>query len=355
MDSYELTEWLLNNGGPVIRFRTMVEIQEEQDIGKISGALDKLMDSSIIQKWLSRLVPGTGFNQIHSSKPEAFENAMGKLTQLGLHAGLQPFDSLTLPFRVWLSESIGEKNDRPFSVFAQTLVAAFLALARYDDLNFVDAVLKQRLKTIYSFAEDPDFSEIYDNRGEFGTVPKGLAHHRLVKPNVFHEQQFMLPWIHDVMGFANSRNIMEDIVLRDMAERVVGMTLFQEYQEMPSDYGVMRHGTRCYVIGWGIDLPGYNGVVDNSNFAKLLFRLEMMAPFRVARNSDWFERSMAFLETHRIEKGIYRFPRVAMHEKRSGYWVNGAYMAMEEERKSQLAIDIESTFMMTRIKRLARY
>lgn len=355
MDSYELTEWLLNNGGPVIRFRTMVEIQSEQDIGKIGGALGKLMHSPIIQKWLSRLVPETGFNQLHSSKPEAFENAMGKLTQLGLHAGLQPFDSLTLPFRVWLSERIGEKNNRPFSVFAQTLVAAFLALARYDGLDFVDAVLKQRLKTIYGFAENPDFSEVYDNREEFGTVPKGLTHHRLVKPNVYHEQQFILPWIHDVMGFANSRNIMEDIVLRDMAERVVGMTLFQEYQEMPSDYGVRKHDTRYYVIGWGVDLPGYDGVVDDSNFAKLLLRLEMMAPFRVARNSDWFERSMAFLETHRIEKGIYRFPRNAMREKRSGYWVNGAYMAMEEELRSQLAIDIESTFMMIKIRTLAQH
>ncbi|MHA3963896.1 MAG: hypothetical protein AM325_010170, partial [Candidatus Thorarchaeota archaeon SMTZ1-45] len=83
MNHRDLAYWLLDNGGPIIRFRTLVDIFDEQDVGIVSRALSAMMESPEVAKWLGLIEHSIELNDVHSSKPSAFENVVGKLVQLG--------------------------------------------------------------------------------------------------------------------------------------------------------------------------------------------------------------------------------------------------------------------------------
>ncbi|MFX1263149.1 MAG: hypothetical protein ACFFAZ_13760 [Promethearchaeota archaeon] len=343
MASSEAIQWLLANSGPSIRFQIVVDLLQDQDVGKVSSLLADLLSSPLINKWIGRLNSGFQIKQLHSSKPEAFENTMGRLGELGLRAGLQPFDSKTLPFRAWLTDTAEEEIDHPFQVFLRTIVASFLSFTGYSSTEPVHKMLTERLEAIHSFARSPDFASVYEGkRGKDGLVDAMLY------PN----QQFVLPWIHDIRGFTSSDLILSDTDLRQKAETVVSMVLRPEYQELQPGYGLMKYKDRRYKIGWSVHLPGFISEPSDASMSNVLLILPIMAPFKTARRSEWFRRIMKKLEAYATEYGTYQFPREWLPERQGGYWVNGAYMALEENRRKSSAIESESTFRMLKIKHL---
>jgi hypothetical protein len=343
MVSSEAIQWLLANSGPAIRFQLVVDMLQEEDVGKVSSVLADLLASPLVTEWMNRLAPGFEMKQLHSSSPGAFENTMGKLRELGLRAGLQPFDSKTFPFRAWLTDTEEDETESPFRVFLRTLVASFLSFAGYSDTDPVSNVLKERLEATYSFARKPEFALVY--MGDMGDED-------LVDSKLYPDQQLVLPWVHDILGFAGSAQILSDPDLRQKAETVISMVLSPEYQELQPDYGLTKYKDRAYKIGWSVHLPGFLSEPSESSMPRLLRTLPMMAPFRTVRESKWFRQMMDILETYSTEHGTYRFPMSWLPETREGYWVNGAYMALEEDRKKSTANECESTFRMFRIRHL---
>ena len=349
MESYDLAQWLLRNAGPSIRFRTLVDILNEQDVGLVGRALNEMLESPEVVKWLEHLTPQLDFNSIHSSRIDAFENVIGKLVQLGLRAGLQPFDSKTLPFRVWLTENVGNTPEKPHAVFLRTIIASFLAYAGYGSTKPVNDQMLDRLENLYEFAKDPDFSRIFVDTSEFKGIPKN-SEYGLVNPELYPEQRFMLPWIHDIRGLASCQRIMDSKDHRNKLDNIIELLLTEEYQSLPWSYGLAKYGSRYYVLGWAAHLPGYSKKPEGREFAELLLTLEFMAKFPVVRNSKWFSKSMEFLETFETDSGTYRFPRGWLSEKKTGYWVGGRRMMFDERKGNSLAIECESTFHVLRIK-----
>ncbi len=354
MEIEDLPEWLVRNAGPIIRYRTLVDIIEEQDVGRVGRALRDLNNSSDVKKWLSFLQPNTKFQAVHVGKPEAYENTMGNLVQLGLRAGLQPFDNKTLPFRVWLSENFDVPSGVAHAVFHRTIVASFLAYAGYDAVESVIQFLYSRLDALYKFARAPNYDEIYVNREEFG-LPNhpSLKHHQIINPELQPDKEFQLPWIHDIRGLGSLESIMNTEKLRVQLERIVEMILTERYQSLPPSYGVAWYGDRYYVVGWAVTLPGYRKHSEGRCFAELLLNLEMFAPFKRARESKWFKDNMEYLEQFRTSKGTYLFPRSWLLEKMDGYWVGGAYMGYDERDRGEKCIEYESTFRALLIKKRA--
>lgn len=354
MDDYDLAQWLLQHAGPCIRFRTLVDILQEQDVGVVSRALEEMLESPEIQEWVQRLTPQFDINSLHSGKENAFENIMGKLVQLGLRAGLQPFDNKTLPFRVWLSENVGEIPTAPHAIFLRTIVASFLAYAGYGTTSPVIAQMKQRLNTLYEFAKDPDFSVIFVDKSEFKGIPKTSESHQLVNPILYPNQRFMLPWVHDIRGFANCIFVFENEALQSKLETVIEMILTPEYQNLPWSYGLAKYDTGYYVLGWAAHLPGYLSEPEEREFAELLLTLEFMVRIPAARKSTWFREMMQYIETFRTESGTYEFPRTWLPEKGDGYWVGGLRMAFDDRKGNPTAIECESTFRVLRIKQFMK-
>ncbi|MFX1369669.1 MAG: hypothetical protein ACFFAY_13825 [Promethearchaeota archaeon] len=347
MKNREIAWWLVENAGPVIRYRTLRSILEVSDIQLISDALNQLFASTLVQKWLEKLVPRMGFHMFHSSDSDAFENTVGKLIQLGLHAGLQQFDIKTIQFRTWLAESL--KTERyedvgPWNGFSELLLASFLAYAGYDSTTPVKSVTLERLKIAHQFAESFDPDDIYarDSKKEW-----------LVKTRFYDDTPWSLPLVHDIRGFASSQWLLDDDMYRKMAEEVASVILTPEYQNLRNGYGYMKHGNSFYTIGWSVHVPNFLSSPAQNEMSKLLLLLEMMAPFETARKSKWFQESLNLLEETRTDDGWYRFPSTWLPEKPSGYWDGGHYMALEDNRRKRSALDYESSFWTLLIRKIA--
>ncbi|MHA3964961.1 MAG: hypothetical protein AM325_015645 [Candidatus Thorarchaeota archaeon SMTZ1-45] len=353
MNHRDLAYWLLDNGGPIIRFRTLVDIFEEQDVGTVSRALKEMTESSEVMRWLDFIGQSIAFNDVHSGRRDAFENVVAKLVQLGWRAGLQPFDNKTLSFRVWLSENVDNEPIGAHEVFKRTLIASVLARAGYQTVEAVQKQVISRLDTIHNFAKNPDFSQIYVDKSEYRGIPEQLASHDLVNPELYLGQRFALPWIHDVYAFGHLNIVLENEQYREKAERIMEMVLTSEYQSLPWSYGIAKYGTRYYVLGWAVHLPGYSKAPEGKGFAEMLLVLEALAPFTCIRRSPWFEELMKYLEVFRTDEGIYSFPRTWLPEKAKGYWIGGKYMAFDDRRKNPNTIEVESTFRVLNIRRRA--
>ena len=72
----DVLDWLIEQGGPVIHYRTAHELRGEDDLENLR---DDLLSSNLVVKWLSLLQPRFRSGEIHGVKPENYENAMGKL------------------------------------------------------------------------------------------------------------------------------------------------------------------------------------------------------------------------------------------------------------------------------------
>ncbi len=353
MNSYDLAQWLLQNAGPCIRFRTLVEILQEQDVGLVSRALKEMLESPEVKEWMGRLIPQFDINSIHSGRSDAFENVIGKIVQLGLRAGLQPFDNKTLPFRVWLSENVEVYPDTPHAIFLRTIIAAFLAFAGYDSISPVTAQMKKRLQTLYEYAKHPDFSSVFVDKSAFSGFPNGSESHGLVNPDLYPDQQFKLPWIHDIRGFSSCAEILANQTSLSKVDKIIEMILTSEYQSLPWSYGLAKYGEKYYILGWAAHLPGYSVKPEGRSFAELLLALEVMGRFPAARKSTWFTNSIAYLESFRTEYNTYLFPHSWLPEKQTGYWVGGLRMGFDNRKSYPKAIECESTFRMLKIKQIA--
>ena len=120
--SQEPLNWLLENSRSIIRYRTAKELLGESDNRKIELLTKELLSNRLAQLWLDYLRPNFDRNIMHGSKPEAYENAMGKLYEFGLRKGMKPLDERIEPFRLWLEEQMHLPNIGYFPVFYRCLL-----------------------------------------------------------------------------------------------------------------------------------------------------------------------------------------------------------------------------------------
>ena len=146
----ELIHWLLEEGGPSIRYRTARELAQGETW---KGQETILIESPLVCRWLENLRPELGFNQLHGAAPRTFESAMGKLTQLGCRAGMPEFDRRTQIFRAWFQEVDKRQQDENFSwiPFLKMLAAPFLARAGYHHEPSLRKFAADRLRVLYQF------------------------------------------------------------------------------------------------------------------------------------------------------------------------------------------------------------
>jgi hypothetical protein len=360
MAEYDVMTWLLLNSGPVVRYRAMTELSASKDIGEISRAIKDLFSSRIVSQWLPRLGSGSSFKEIHSSNSDSIENTLYKLGHLGLKAGLQPFDSHTLSHRVWLSDRISSQSISFHDEMMQVIIAASLASAGYGDITPVQKKLKSRVEIINRFVSSSDWKDIYADSSEYA-IPKSRRKWKLIDPSIYSESPFPLPWIHDLAGLAQSQNLLNDSSMVRKINTICRAIMHDDYQELPAGYGLVRGNDSYYVSGWSVHLPYFevftdrrvssNDVIDG---ARLLLWLELLSPLPVVSQSDWFQNAILFLEEYRTRYDTYVFPRNWLKEKRTGYWINGAYMAFQSERRNRKDIECESTFRMLKLKYQAR-
>jgi hypothetical protein len=168
--------------------------------------------------------------------------------------------------------------------------------------------------------------------------------------------ELQFPTIYDIYALANYPVHLQSEDFRQKMDAVIEYVLHPSCQTFPVGYGLMRAGKRkYYAIGWSVHLPRYPNVEEKVNENMLVQRLVFMSSFRAARNHPWFRENIEWLESYRTDQGTYMFPRSYLQERPNGYWVTSAYMGLEENRRQKIAIELESTFWMLKIKKNAEF
>jgi len=332
----------MNNAGPVIKYRTSMELLHEENERKPPEK--ELLCSGLVRFWLDNLKPSFGRNALHGAKTENYENVMGKLFEFGLRKGNPALDSRTAPFREWLEQQIGLSNEGYFPVFYRTLVAAFLVLTGYADDGAVKDWVLRRLETIYAFAKEGNLKKVYVPQNS--SFPRAFRNTPLLNPELYPNDELKLPWIHDMNAFLYAPFILGDAKLRAKVETIVKFILNPEYQKLRSGYGVVRHQSgRYYAMGWSVHLPAYfEPDVSARDFGRWLLLLKLLGRSKAAEEHISYKRSIEMLNQFKNQDGLISFPRESLPEKRSGCWVLRHRMGLEENRRARKAIICESTF-----------
>ncbi|UCH36336.1 MAG: hypothetical protein JSV65_08275 [Armatimonadota bacterium] len=281
---------------------------------------------------------------------------MNKLADLGLKAGMVPFDKRAAHFRRLLVANAGRREGMGF-LLHKIIMAAGLLRAGYAMEQAVISFARQRLDDLYETCRKGAY-DIYIGEDEYAGIPRALRNKRFVKPELTPDGELRLPYIHDIYLLAHFPGDAKDAATARKIDAVVRYVLDPRYRALKDGYGYLRQQdgdhVHHYAIGWSAHLPDCSKrSLGGYERARIVQRTELMAHFAAAAETRSFRDALAHLETYRTERGTYLFPRDYLREQQSGYWVTGAYMALEANRRSSRTIEVESTFRMLKIKRLA--
>jgi hypothetical protein len=332
-------EWLYGVGGPIIRWRLA------QDFGfPVSGANDNalltaVLSSPEVQAWLGNL----GSERVHGSKATDAENAMAKLIEYGLRKGVPEFDQRMLPY----AERIGSYKP----AYESNIVTPFLVAAGYQDHQKVSARFAALLDGMHRTALRRSYDFYLADRDRID-VPSAWRDKTVYK--LEHSSQepmtseslapFPVPSFYDLIAL--SYWTPRSVTQKQMIQSVVEFVCDRRFQESPGGYLWSKTQRRCWAAGrccLAVLTP-----------ERRLLALELFARFPVARQQPWFAVELAALEVFRTASGTYCFPADYLKETRDGYYVyNGNHMGLGQDRRNRNWREIESTFRMHNLKRLA--
>lgn len=376
VDNRKLIGWLIEAGGPVVRWRAARELAGCSSCFDQDRLAEDVLAVPVVQSWVERLslrdLEGRLGNldesllnrlggMVHGGPDRCLENVLGKLAEFGLRTGMPGDAGRDLDMHVlalapifrWKSDW---RRDLLFQNAWETLVKSVFAwgllrLGQEPDVAMSDFLLGH-LDNCHKIARDQVY-DIYADETELTGLPKAWAGKPIMKQEVMHD--YWLPYIHDLYIFAHlPSGFLHESGLHKL-EELVGYILDPRFQALHEGYGYawIKERRTCYGWGWSPHLPGYNGFEFNRPYhaGMLVQRLELMAHFPVARSSAWFRGCLEHLDEFRTLRETYLFPGNYLRES-EGYYVSGYHMGLGESRRSKNGLEVESTFRMLKIRSL---
>jgi hypothetical protein len=368
MNNNQLIEWLIAYGNPTIKYRTITELMGNTP--NIDNLVDDLLHVKVVDSLLQRLerygpiqmVDSGTLNSIHTGA--GVEGIVAKLIELGMKSGIHVLDSRMQIFRQYvdnvfvhkaLSSPGGQDVVNNRAVFIAVLLASYFVHAGYEYDEIISFV-KERLDLLYRVASNKLF-DIHLSDTELLAYPKrakSWSLHPVIKPEYDPGCcEKPLPLIHDIFCLAYFPKAFIDKDLENKINRIIEYVLDERFQALPQGYGLLwyKSNRTYYACGWRPELPCLNNY--NSEYEKsiLVLYMDLMSNFKVARESKWFQNCLNYLEEFKTYNGTYCFPPYLIKDKNNMGYVCGMSMGLGENRKSQKAYEIESTFRMLLIKK----
>jgi len=369
-ETFDLIQWLLDEGGPVIRYRTLVELAGYDAPADRESASSAVLQTEKTQ-WLleqmdhfgplTRVDIGT-LNALHGMKPTCLENIIPRLLERGLRAGVAVFDEKMARFRQYVDNPLVRRAlddlahptvEGGRAVFIATVLASYFMRAGYD-YDEVSQFVQRRVASLSRLAAKKTY-DIHLAEAQLAGLPKQWAGKPIINPDMDPMSGTTpLPLIHDIFAFAYLPAECFTDSMRRQLDDIVTYVTDEWYRAFPPGYGYLwseANRRMCYACGWNLDLPDLDSA-EPYDQRKIVQRLELLAHFPAAHQSAWFQAGMRLLETYRTERGTYAFPAAFLKEAKAGYYVGGEYMGLEDIRRTTKTLEIESTFRMLRLKRL---
>jgi hypothetical protein len=368
-ETQELIQWLLKEGGSVIRYRTMFELAEARSPSSDESLVNTLLQTEKT-RWLLEQMDLFGpithvdirvLNALHGMKPTCLENIIPRLLERGLHAGVSAFDEKMEHFRQYVDNPLVHRAlEKPEHATVEEGRALFIAIVlasyflrggyEYDEIiQFV----KHRMELLSHLAAERNY-DIHLPKAELVGLPKPWAGQPVIRSEMVPTSGSRpLPLIHDIFAFAYLPAMFLKDQNRQQLEDIVAYVTDERYHAFPPGYGYIWPETNrrvCYACGWNLDLPDLDS--DNPyQQRKIVQRMELLAHFPPARKSPWFQKGMQILEAYQTERGAYSFPSAYLVEMKAGYYVGGEYMGLEDNRRDSKILELESTFRMLLLKK----
>lgn len=370
MNNNELLDWLIANGGPAIKYRTTTELMDNDS--KLDRLIDDLLNTKTINSLLQRLgsyeplqiVDIRTINAIHSGT--GVEGMVAKLLELGMKSGIDVFDFRMQVFRQYvnndfvskaLSSPGGQDVSNNRAIFIAVLLASYFVRAGYE-YDEIISFIKERINLLYRIACDKQFN-IHLNDTEISAYPKppkSWNTNPVIRPEYDPGcNEKPLPLIHDIFCLAYLPKPFIDSDLENKINSIMEYILDERFQALPQGYGLLwyKANRTYYACGWRPELPCLHNY--NSEYEKsiLILYMELMSNFKVVRESMWFKSCLNYLEEFKTNRGTYCFPDYFLKDAKNMGYVCGMSMGLGENRRSDKAYEIESTFRMLLIKKRA--
>ena len=369
METQGLIQWLLKEGGPAIRYRTMFELEGSCTLSSDESLLDTLLQAEKT-RWLLEQMDLFGpithvdirvLNALHGMKPACLENVIPRLLERGLRAGVAAFDEKMERFRQYVDNPLVHRaleKPEPASVeegralFIATVLASYFLRGGYEYDEIIQFVT-HRLELLSRLAAERTY-DIHMSEAELVGLPRQWAGKPVIRAEMVPTSGSRpLPLIHDIFALAYYPATFLTDQHRQQLEDIVAYVTDERYRAFPPGYGYIWPETNrrvCFACGWNLDLPDLDS--DNPYQQRIIVqRLELLAHFPAARKYPWFQTGMQILEACQTERGTYRFPSTYLVELKAGYYVGGEYMGLEDNRRNPKTLELESTFRMLLLKK----
>lgn len=358
----DVLDWLMDNAGPAIRYRTARELigmdNCSTELKALSGAI---ADMPEVTKCIENIrQPNNAKEVIHGSSDICFENAMARAINLGLHKGMHQLDEVAKPWINYVDGLVANKFTEnytpavphPRKCFEAIIVAGLLLKAGYDDEAVISFMLAS-LKDLSEFTGRRDYDLYMADTSSLKGMPNNFKGRPVIKQELYMEKGYLYPLIYDIVGLSGLYALGIDDVDRSIGNVISCILTPEFHRSVVHGYGVLVTGPRKYYgMGWDPKAPGFFNIDSEIRGNQLLYMTYQYAPYPDAVKTSWFSRAMEHLESFCTEKGSYRFPSKYLPEATS-YAVTGGHMGLGENRRNKSALEVESTFWMMKVKRLA--
>ncbi len=354
-------EWLIENGGVTTRYRVYRELlQVESEAKKIEN---ELLENDGVKKWLKLLKPETPpqhRSMAHGSFDFCLENALPKLTQLGLHAGFAQVREAVGFYFEHIKESI--KNQTEMNLLSRDglygffliLVVDFLVDAGFKDDFLFDYMLKS-LDEMYGFIRQKSY-DIYisdEERSKLTGVPKNWVNRKFIKKEILDNHGFCYPLIYDIMGMHKLYDYKNPEIDNKVDEIISYVSNDDFHNKIDDGYGILIAGPKRYnSMGWDPKYPGWFNIrecIESGGASRVLFSAQTYSKYPIAVKTRWFNELLEYLEAYKTENDTYRFPSEWIKES-SAYAVGGNHLSFGENRTKKNWSEIESTLYMQFLK-----
>jgi hypothetical protein len=344
-------EWLLAEGGPVIRYRTARELRPNSSAKDLASLRRQLADSPQVQYWLGldsgpRPIGGCRYG-MHGSLDCMFENLFAMLLQLGLDRSSPEFRTRAKPWRPVLAKAAAQLTPDFTGIWnwmAQLQIAQTFCWAGYRPQNVL-SVIDQRIQQMQTFVEwNNDYTLMRAWAEESAALDKKHGIHarrwevppRYIVPNCLALWSMAAILPHYQQAKQTSR--------LQLVDAVIDRVLSEEFQRTIRDLGG----------AWRPYLPHYFPKEKDRRPRRPpsfgLLQTYLMSHFPTARKHRWFAERMEYLESFRTARGTYLLPSELLTERKGSYWCIGSHMSLGEDRKRRVWRELESTFWVLKIR-----
>lgn len=328
----QLAERLFAASGPILRYRIAAELLDFSERER-NHLYQEMLAAPEVHRWLVNLQRS---HNIHGSKDTDAENPLAKLLDFGLTCRHPA-----------LAEKCDQLLSRPLSGWDPLVLMPFLLRAGYSDHPLVIDWTKTRIDRLHATAIRGCY-DFYLSAEEAGGVPKAWWGKSIYRDEFGHLSGYPIPTSYDFYALAYCPPIEGVDRQPEKLETIVAFLSDPRFQSTPGGYGWDRVNRRCYAAG-----RVFLACVEPP---RLVLFMELGAKFESARRSAWFQQGLALLEGCRTSAGAYHFPASMMTERTGNHIYGGSHMGLGENRRSPLAMELESTFRMLNIlKRMGKW